>query len=153
MSLFFRLVFQRQHLSLIQSSFSGGGMLMSKLKSIPPPSLRVVQNVGYSKSIAKISSISSIVGGLQVMELIKFLQRKPVDQMRAFSIDLSCSLWKSSSPPPPKIIINPPSVPERFQRFSEWDYLEIRDQPEMTVHQLQEFLVSFPSSFIELLFH
>jgi len=143
------LIFQQQHLSLIQYSFSGGGILMSKLKSIPPPSLRVVQSVGFSKSTAKISSISSIVGGLQVMELIKFLQCKPVDQMRAFSIDLSCSLWKSSSPPPPRITINPLEVPERFHRFSEWDYLEIRGQPDMTVRQLQEFLVPLPCSSIQ----
>lgn len=122
---------------------------MSKLKSIPVPSLRIVHAVGFTKSTAKISTISSIVGGIQVLELIKFLQGKPVEQMRAYSIDLSCSLWKTSSPPPPHITVNPPEVPERFQRFSEWDCVEIRGQPDMTVRQLQEFLV--PLSLIPFL--
>ena len=84
------------------------------------------------------------MGGLQVTQMIKYLQDKPMDEMRVFSIDLANNLWKSSCPAPPFTTTNPQGQDSIISQFSEWDFWEIRDRPDMTIMEFCEyFKVSF----------
>jgi ubiquitin-activating enzyme E1 len=113
------------------------GNLRARNYRIPEADLHTARGIA-GKITPAISTTTALVTGAVCMEIFKLLQNKPREKLSNGFINLAVSLFTSMEPEPPKTTKS--VVKGQDWNWTQWDCIDIPDQPNMTVTELIDYL-------------
>lgn len=115
---------------------------------IPEADLHVSRGIA-GKIIPAIATTTAMVTGAICLELLKVVQGKAREKLMNYFANLAVPIFTSETPEPPKGTIAivkgseaaKDGVASKEWKWTQWDRIEINDQPDMTVTQLIDYLL------------
>lgn len=104
---------------------------------IPEADLHVSRGIA-GKIIPAIATTTAMVTGAICLELLKVLQGKRREKLMNYFANLAVPIFTSETPEPPKGTTA--MVKGTEWKWTQWDRIEINDEPNMTVSQLIDYL-------------